>query len=115
LFSASQTEFVYLTKISVETISLLEAFLDAHLALVPLTSSFLLIIMDLKSRVWSVSGDLAVKNLPASAGDTGLIPALGRSPGGGHSNSLQYFCLGNPMNRGVWWAIVHGITELDTI
>ena len=45
-----------------------------------------------------------VKNLPADAGDTGLIPGSGRSSGGGHSNPLQYSCLGNPMNRGAWWA-----------
>ena len=59
-----------------------------------------------------------VKNLPASAGDIkdmGLIPELGRSPGGGHGNPLQYFCLENVMARGAWWAIVHrGRTESDT-
>ena len=58
-----------------------------------------------------------VKNLPANAGDirgTGLIPGLGKSLGGGHSNSLQYSCLENPMNRGVWWTVVHGFAELDT-
>ena len=46
-----------------------------------------------------------VNNLPANAGDIrdmGSTPELGRSPGGGHGNPLQYFCLGNPMNRGVW-------------
>ena len=46
-----------------------------------------------------------VKNLPANAGDTrdtGLIPGLGRSPGGGHGNPLQYSCLENPMDRGAW-------------
>ena len=58
-----------------------------------------------------------VKNLPANAGDirdTGLIPGLGKSLGGRHSNSLQYSCLENLMNRGVWWTVVHGFTELDT-
>ena len=53
---------------------------------------------------------LVVKNLPASAGnmrDVGLIPELGRSPGGGHGNPLQYSCLENAMDRGAWWAIVH--------
>ena len=43
--------------------------------------------------------------------DTGLIPGLGRSPGGGHSNPLQYSCLKNPVDRGVWWAAVLGVTE----
>ena len=58
-----------------------------------------------------------VKNLPANAGgirDAGLIPRSGRSPGGGHVNPLQYSCLGNPMDKGAWWATVHGVTkELD--
>ena len=55
-----------------------------------------------------------VKNPPASvgnAGDMGLIPGLGRSPGGGHGNPLQYPCLGNPMDRGAWWAAVLGVTK----
>ena len=44
----------------------------------------------------------------------GLIPGLGRSPGGGNGNTLQYSCLGNPMDRGVWQATVQEVTELDT-
>ena len=44
-----------------------------------------------------------VKNLPASAGDVGLIPGLGRSPEEGNGNQLQYSCLGNPIDRGAWW------------
>ena len=50
---------------------------------------------------------LVVKNPPANAGDIrdmGSIPGLGRSPGGGHANSLQYYCLESPMDRGAWWA-----------
>ena len=52
-----------------------------------------------------------VKNLPASRGDAGLIPGSGRSPGGGNDNLLQYSCLENPMDRGAWWAIVHGVAK----
>ena len=55
-----------------------------------------------------------VKTSPANAGDireAGLIPGLGRSPGGGHGNPLQYSCLENPMNRGAWWAAVHWVTQ----
>ena len=52
-----------------------------------------------------------VKNPPASAGNTGLIPGSGRSPGGGNGNPLQYSCLGSPMDRGVWWAEVHGVAK----
>ena len=58
-------------------------------------------------------GGSVVKNPPASAGDVGLIPEWGRSPGGGHGNPLQYFCLGNPMDRGGWQATVHAVTESD--
>ena len=58
---------------------------------------------------------LVVKNLPASAGDIrnmGSIPGLGRSPGGGHVNPLQYSCLKHPMDKGAWWAVVHRVTRL---
>ena len=59
-------------------------------------------------------GDSVVKNLPSSA-DVSLIPGLGRSPGEENGNSLQYSCLGNPMDRGVWQAAVHrDAKELDT-
>ena len=56
-----------------------------------------------------------VKNSPASAGDPSSIPGLGRSPGGGDGNPLQYSCLGNPMDREVWWVIYSpwGYKELD--
>ena len=58
-----------------------------------------------------------VKNLPTNAGDergTGSIPGSGRSPGGGHGNSLQYSFLGNPRDRGAWQAIVSEVTDSDT-
>ena len=60
---------------------------------------------------------LVVKNLPANEGDVrdvGLIPGLGRFPGGGNGNSFQYSCLENPMDRGAGQATVHGVTELST-
>ena len=52
-------------------------------------------------------GRSVVKNPPANAGDVGSIPGLGRSPGEGNGNPVQYACLGNPMDRGAWQAIVH--------
>ena len=52
-----------------------------------------------------------VKNLPATAGDMGLIVGLGRSPGEGNGNPLQYSRLENPMNSGALQATVHGVTE----
>ena len=59
-------------------------------------------------------GDTAAKNLPANAGDTVLIPGLGRFPGEGNGNPLQYSCLENPKDRGAWWAIVHGVAKSQT-
>ena len=55
-----------------------------------------------------------VKNLLSNAGNTrdeGSIPGSGRSPGGGHGNSLQYSCLENPMAGGAWWATVYRVVE----
>ena len=51
------------------------------------------------------------KESACSAGDQGSIPGLGRSPGEGNSNPLQYPCLENLMGRGAWWAIVHGVAK----
>ena len=60
-------------------------------------------------------GGSVVKNLPADAGDAVSIPQSGRPPGEGNGNTLQYSCLGNPMDRGAWQATVHGVAkELDT-
>ena len=62
-------------------------------------------------------GGTVVKNLPANAGgsrDWGLIPGSGRSPGRGNVSPLQYSCLGNPVNRGAWWAIVDGVAKTQT-
>ena len=55
-----------------------------------------------------------VKNPPVNTkntGDVGSIPGSGRSPGGGNGNPLRYFCQGNPMDRGAWWATVHGVAK----
>ena len=57
------------------------------------------------------SGGSVGKNPPANAGDMGPIPGLGRSPGEGNGNPLQYSCLGNPMDRRTWQAIVHGVPK----
>ena len=56
-------------------------------------------------------GDSVVKNPPANTGDVSWIPGLGRSPGGGNGNPLQYSFLGNPMDRGAWQGTVHGVTQ----
>jgi len=60
---------------------------------------------------------LVVKNLPANAGDirdAGSIPGSGRSPGGGHGNPVQYSCLENPVDRGVWQVTVHSVAQSQT-
>ena len=58
---------------------------------------------------------LSDKESACNAGDVGLIPGLGRSPPEGYGSPLQYYCLENPMGRGIWWATVHGIAkELGT-
>ena len=65
---------------------------------------------------WGFPGGSVVKNPPASAGDTegiGSVPGSVRSPGG-NGNLLQYSCLENPMDRGAWWAMVHGIAKSQT-
>ena len=54
---------------------------------------------------------LVVKNLLANAGDAGLIPGLGRSPGGRQGNPLEYSCLENCMDKGTWQAAVHGVAK----
>jgi len=59
---------------------------------------------------WQLSG----KESACSVEDPGSIPGLGRSPGGGHGNPLQHSCLENSMDRGAWWAPVHGVTHSRT-
>ena len=74
-------------------------------------------LIERKSIRWVVKvrlgfpGSSAVKNLPAKAGDVGLIPGLGRFSGEGNGNLFQYSCLENPVDRGAWQAIVHGVTK----
>ena len=68
------------------------------------------------TQVSGFPGGSVVKNPPASAGDARDVSSIsgsGRSPGVGNGNPLQYSCLGNPMDRGGWWAIVHRVTEVS--
>ena len=64
--------------------------------------------------IWGFPGGSAVKNPPASEGDMGSIPGWGRAPQKGNGNPLQYSCLENSMDRGVWWATVHRVTQSQT-
>ena len=73
--------------------------------------------MFLYIKLWASQVVLVVRNLPANVGDIrdkDLILGLGKSPGGGHGNSLQYSCLENPKDRGAWWATVHRVTKSQT-
>ena len=83
--------------------------------MVILSSFLLLYVWLLLSHAMCFPGGSVVKNPPGNVGDTDSIPGSGRSPGEENGNPLQYSCLGNPMDRGAWQAIVHGVTkELDT-
>ena len=80
------------------------------------TCIYLYILYVINNIIWTFWVVLVVKNLPANAEDirdVGLIPGLGRSPGGEHENPLQYSCLENPMDRGAWWAMVHRVSQSD--
>ena len=59
-------------------------------------------------------GGSVVKNLPVNAGDSGLVPGSGRSSGGGNGSPLQYSCLENLIDKGAWWATVHGVAKNRT-
>ena len=61
-----------------------------------------------KEEMFIYTNGSAVKNPPANAGDADLIPGSGKS-GEGNGNPLQCLCLGNPIDRGAWWATVHGV------
>ena len=61
-----------------------------------------------------ITGGSEVKTSACNAGDPGSIPGLGRSPGEGNGNPVQYSCLENPMEGGAWWATVHGVAKSRT-
>ena len=65
-------------------------------------------------RIEGFPGGSEVKASASNAGDPGLIPGLGRSPGEGNGNPLQYSCLENPVDEGAWRATVHGVTKSQT-
>ena len=65
-------------------------------------------------RAMVFPGGSVVRNPPTNAEDAGSISGSGRSPGEGNGHPLQYSCLGDPMDRGAWWAIVHIVTRSQT-
>ena len=94
-------------------VSLVNAFSSMYVSVYPYLPDHLnILIRWLKVSMWALQAVLVVKNPPANAGDirvAGLVPGLGRSPGGGHGNPSQYSCLENPMDRRPWQATVHGV------
>ena len=92
-----------------EHLGTLGDFVSSHLKLIPYTPVILYI------NIHCLPGGSVIKNPSANARDMGSIPGTGRYPGKGNDNLLHYSCLGNPINRGAWRTIVHGVTkELDT-
>ena len=67
-----------------------------------------------RGQTLGLSGGSEVKTSACNVGDPGPMPGSGRFPGEGNGNPLQYSCLGNPMDRGAWWATVHGILKSRT-
>ena len=80
----------------------------------PQVPQILFVLQVSKPRRWSFPGGTVVKNLPADAGDSGLIPGSGRSPGVGNGNPLQCSCLEKFMDTGAWQATVHGVEKSQT-
>ena len=71
----------------------------------------------MSDKILIIQGGIFIppKASACNVGDLGLIPGSGRSPGEGNGNSLQYSCLENLMDGGVWWATVHGVTKSWTL
>ena len=67
-----------------------------------------------QASLWGFPGDSGGKESTCNTGDSDLIPGCGRSPGEGNGNPLQYFGLENSINRGAWWATVHGVAKSQT-
>ena len=65
-------------------------------------------------KIWGFPCGSVGKESACNAGDLGLIPGSGRSPGEGNGNPLQYPCLENLMDRGAWWATVHGVADSNS-
>ena len=85
--------------------------------MIALAVNFILLFCFITSGIYVITRWLSGKDPPANAGeagDTGLILGLGRSPGEGNGNPLQYSCLVNPVDRGDWQATVHGVAKSQT-
>ena len=79
-----------------------------------IAANFSLLHKVVMSKLWGFPGSSACKESTCNAGDSVLIPGLGRSPGEGNDNTLQYSCLENHMDRGAWQTTVYGVTKSQT-
>ena len=84
----------------------MKQFRPSHITRISLKTTTILLL--------SVPGGSDANASACNAGDLGSVPESGRSPGEGNGNPLQYSCLENPMDRGAWWAIVHGVAKSRT-
>ena len=99
------------------TVSLFSRLKEPPIQDFPSWTKIVLLLLLFSTLVWGFPGGTVVGSLPANAEDARdviSIPELGRSPGVGIGNRLQYSCLGNPMDRGSWRATVHGVTKSQT-
>ena len=99
------------------TVSLFSGLKEPAIQDFPSWTKIVLLLLLFSTLVWGFPGSTMVGSLPANAEDARdviSIPELGRSPGVGIGNRLQYSCLGNPMDRGSWRATVHGVTKSQT-
>ena len=84
----------------------MEQFRPSHITRISLKTTTILLL--------SIPGGSDANQSACNAGDLGSVPESGRCPGEGNGNPLQYSCLENPMDRGAWWAIVHGVAKNQT-
>ena len=89
------------------------SYLESKLGWINIKLILIIIVLILKP-LWGFPDNSVVKKSASNAGDRSLIPGSRRYPGEGSGNLLQYPCLGNPMDRGAWWAAVHGSAKSHT-
>ena len=84
----------------------MKQFRPSHITRISLKTTTILLLR--------IPDDSDANESACNAGDLGSVPESGRCPGEGNGNPLQYSCLENPMDRGAWWAIVHGVAKNRT-
>ena len=101
--------YVYITCVYIICVFIHSVYRCIHKTKLPYVYAYVYISINLKYK--GFPGGSGGKESACNAGDPGSIPGSGGSPGEGNANPLQYSCLGNPMDRGSWWAIAHGVAK----